>query len=140
MEEPPLVYPIHKKIKYENDREYRQSIREIFDLSEQSNITNDDELDEISKDELNYDDERMQKWIKWIIRETADSYELQELYKLAAATMISLDTETGLVILLSFDYFKDFHQCLSAYFTNRSIDLDLFLCYEKLYRRLSNSK
>jgi hypothetical protein len=38
----------------------------------------------------------------------------------AAATMISEDLNLGLVILLSYDYFSDFHNCLVSFLTSDS--------------------
>jgi hypothetical protein len=140
MTENTFIYPIHQRIQYSNDTEFRQSIRSVFGMNEQTHITTDPHLDEISKDEMNFDDTQVEEWTKWVSMETAQCYELQELYKLAAATMMSLDTEIGLAVLFSFDYFKDFHSTLCAYFADRTIDLDMLQCYERLWNRLSTSK
>jgi hypothetical protein len=131
-----MSYPIAKVIQYTNDKEYRQCLREIFTMAEQP-VMNERDLDEISKDEMNYDEKMTEKWVKWVSRQTTDSYELQELYKLASATMMSLDRDTGLAVLFSYDYFKDFHLALSAYLNDKDVYLDLIPSYERLWRRLS---
>lgn len=130
-----LAYPIHKNIQYSNNAEYRQCLRNLFGMVENPNV--DHTLDEISKDELNYDESSTEKWMAWISEQTKDCYELNELYKLAAATMISLDRETGVAVLFSFDYFVDFHQLLIIFFKTPGRDLEMFAPYERLWNRLS---
>lgn len=131
----PFIYPINDKIKYNTDAEYRQTLRNLFKMNE--HLSNDPSLDEISKDENNYDEQTVKLWIDWISEETKTCYELNELYKLAAATMISLDRDTGLAVLFSFDYFEDFHSLLSIYFKNTDDDLEMTAPYERLWNRLT---
>lgn len=130
----PFIYPVDDKIKYNSDAEYRMSLRKLFNMNE--NVSNDPSLDEISKDENNYDEQTVKLWIDWISEKTKNCYELNELYKLAAATMISLDRDTGLAVLFSFDYFEDFHSLLSIYFKDIGNDLELTAPYERLWNRL----
>jgi len=129
-----FVYPTNDKVKYTTDAEYRQSLRNLFKMNE--HLSNNQYLDEISKDENNYDEQTVKLWIDWISEETQNCYELNELYKLAAATMISLDRHTGLAVLFSFDYFEDFHSLLSIYFKNVINDLEMTSPYERLWNRL----
>lgn len=130
-------YPTKQIIQYSNDAVYRQSLRELFGMKFQPVILNDKSLDAISMDESNYDEETTKKWLNWISGQTADCYELNELYKLAAATMISLDRDTGLAVLFSFDYFADFHNLLVVFFKNPGVDLEMFPAYDRLWNRLS---
>jgi len=132
-----LKYPINKKVEYNNDTEYRQCLRELLDMNPQTDVLNDVNMDDISKDENNYDSQIGDMWTKWISEETKECYELNELYKLAAATMISLDRETGLVVLFSFDYFAEFHKLLVQYFTYPNSDLEMCSSYDRLWNRLS---
>lgn len=132
-------YPFNTVVDYKNDKEYRDLIRVIFGLKEQTHITNDDDLDVISKDEQNYDQETISRCLNVISDLTKDSYELNELYKLASATMMSLERDIGLAVLFSFDYFKDFHLVLSAYFQDSNADLDLIQSYERLWNHLSHN-
>ena len=128
-------YPVNNKVNYNTDAEYRLSLRKLFKMNDQP--TFDPSLDEISKDENNYDEETIKLWMNWISEQTEECYELNELYKLAAATMISLDRDTGLAVLFSFDYFSDFHSLLTIYFKNPKQDLEMTTSYEGLWRRLS---
>lgn len=130
-------YPTNQIIQYSNDTEFRKSLRELFGMKFQPVILNDKSLDAISMDESNYDEETTKKWLNWISSQTAECYELNELYKLAAATMISLDRETGLAVLFSFDYFADFHNLLVVFFKNPGMDLEMFPAYDRLWNRLS---
>lgn len=130
-------YPTKQIIQYNNDAVYRQSLRELFGMKFQPVVLNDKSLDAISMDESNYDEETTKKWLNWISGQTADCYELNELYKLAAATMISLDRDTGLAVLFSFDYFADFHNLLVVFFKNPGVDLEMFPAYDRLWNRLS---
>ena len=132
-----LEYPINKIIYYSNDVEYRQSLRELFGMRFHPIILNNKDLDPVSKDESNYDEQTTKKWLNWVSVQTIECYELNELYKLAAATMISLDRETGLAVLFSFDYFADFHNLLVVFFKNPGMDLEMFPAYDRLWNRLT---
>jgi len=132
-----MGYPTNRVIQYNNDAEFRQSLRELFGMKFQPVVLNDKSLDAISMDESNYDEETTKKWLNWISSQTTECYELNELYKLAAATMISLDRETGLAVLFSFDYFADFHNLLIVFFKNPGMDLEMFPAYDRLWNRLS---
>ena len=49
----------------------------------------------------------------------------------------SLDRDTGLAVLFSFDYFADFHNLLVVFFKNPGVDLEMFPAYDRLWNRLS---
>jgi hypothetical protein len=74
--------------------------------------------DEETYDELLFDENAMSAGMKNILKKTASNKLFDELYSLAAAQMISLDRETGLCILLSYDYFYDFSNVWNAYLEN----------------------
>lgn len=130
-------YPVDKQVSYSNDMEYRQCIRDLFRMTPQKDVLNNPDLDEITKDETNYDKETSTLLVKWISDETKECYELNELYKVAAATMITLDRETGLAVLFSYDYFAEFHKLLSLYFSSPGTDLEMSSSYERLWNRLT---
>ena len=130
-------YPVDKQVSYSNDMEYRQCIRDLFRMTPQTDVLNNPDLDEITKDETNYDKETSTLLVKWISDETKECYELNELYKVAAATMITLDRETGLAVLFSYDYFAEFHKLLSLYFSSPGTDLEMSSSYERLWNRLT---
>jgi len=133
-----LKYPNNIKIQYSNDIEYRQSLRQLFEMNFQTELLdNSSIMDPVSLDESNYDEKMTKKWMDWISLQTKECYEINELYKIAAATMISLDRETGLAVLFSFDYFSDFHKVLSLFFENPNRDLEMYPEYERLWERLS---
>jgi hypothetical protein len=74
--------------------------------------------DEETEDELMFDDVAMSTGMTNIIEKTVGNRLFDELYSLAAAQMISLDKETGLCILLSYDYFFDFLNVWNVYLEN----------------------
>ena len=131
------TYPVNKQVSYNNDIEYRQCLREMFRMNSQTDVLNNPDLDEITKDETNYDKETTTLLVKWISDETKECYELNELYKVAAATMITLDRETGLAVLFSYDYFTEFHKLLSLFFSSPGTDLEMSSSYERLWNRLT---
>lgn len=135
-----FVYPTEKKVEYSNDAGYRQCLRELFGMKYQTDVLGNTEMDDISKDENNYDSQMTDLWMKWISEETKGCYELNELYKLAAATMISLDRDTGLAVLFSFDYFAEFHKLLVQFFACPERDLEMCSSYERLWNRLSEKE
>ncbi len=130
-------YPIDLTVSYTNDKEYRNEIRLLTGMKTSCNPTSTDEIDDISMDENDYDDVAMYSFIENIVNHTKDCYELQELYKLASATMFSLDASIGIVILFSFDYFLYFHQCLIVYFQNKDMDFHSNNAYNYLWNRLN---
>jgi len=132
-----IEYPTNQIIQYNNDVGYRQSLRELFGMKFKPLFLKDESLDAISLDESNYDEQTTKKWLDWVSVQTTNCYELNELYKLAAATMISLNRETGLAVLFSFDYFADFHNLLVVFFKNPGMDLEMFPAYDRLWNRLS---
>ena len=96
---------------YSNNKEYRQMFRTYFkmDISklekEYESLQNEDPE---SYDELLYDDVAVQKGMNLILEQTKNDIRFQELYILAARQFLSDDIETGLCVLLTYDYFSDF--------------------------------
>ena len=107
---------------YSNNKEYRQAIRQFFNM----NIANIEseikqyEYDQETEDELLFDETAMNVGMTNILEKTANNKLFSELYNYAAARMISTDRETGLCILLSYDYFYDFLNVWNAYLENPS--------------------
>ena len=105
---------------YSNNKEYRQAIRQFFHMNIdiiEAEIKQYD-YDEETQDELLFDDAAMNMGMTNILEKTAGNILFDELYSLAAALMISMDKETGLCILLSYDFFSDFHNIWTAYLEN----------------------
>jgi len=105
---------------YSNNKEYRDSIRNFFNM----NVENIQveikqyEYDDETCDELLIDEVAMSKGMANILEKTSGNILFDELYSLAAALMISLDKDTGLCILLSYDYFCDFYNVWNAFLEN----------------------
>lgn len=105
---------------YSNNKEYRSAIRQFFNMNVdviKSEIKQYN-YDEETEDELMFDDVAMSTGMTNIIEKTVGNRLFDELYSLAAAQMISLDKETGLCILLSYDYFFDFLNVWNVYLEN----------------------
>jgi hypothetical protein len=74
------------------------------------------EIDDITNDENNYDEESMSKSMDIVYEKTKDNILFQNLYQHGAAKMFSLDQEIGMAVLCSYDYFHLFHMCLKDFF------------------------
>ena len=133
-------YPTHIDIKYTNTTEYRSCIRTIFQMSTKKYphdyINKIEDLDEITRDELEYDDDAAYDTMNYIYEKTKNNKIFDELYTLSAARMMSIDKEIGLPILFSYDYLELFHICLCDFFDDpvkitKTNDIVI-----ELYRRL----
>lgn len=102
---------------YSNNKEYRNALRTFFNMNiEQiSAEIKQCNYDEETEDELLIDDNAMNASMNNILEKTLGNSVFDELYSLAAALMISLDKETGLCVLLSYDYFYDFHNLWNTF-------------------------
>lgn len=105
---------------YSSNKQYRQAMREFFHMNVEAIEAEIKQYnyDEETYDELLFDENAMSAGMKNILKKTASNKLFDELYSLAAAQMISLDRETGLCILLSYDYFYDFSNVWNAYLEN----------------------
>lgn len=117
-------YPIHEIVTYQNDKEYRECIRRVFCMVCKSIIPEKTakDWDETTLDEYNHDQETMAKFLDRIYENTIQVDILHDLYKEAAACMISEDPSIGLAILFSYDYFELFHCVLCDFFKSKNID------------------
>jgi hypothetical protein len=70
------------------------------------------DLDDETMDEMLYDAEAVEKCLNDIYKKTYTNRAMNILYVDAAAKMISLDAETGLAVLMSYDYFSVFSKLL----------------------------
>lgn len=107
-------YNINKDVYYTNNKEYRQCMRELFNMK--CVINPDMEgMDEVTIDELTYDEKTMSIIMDEIYNATKNNDIFNELYDLAAATMFSTDRTIGQAVLLSYDYLCFFHNCLGSF-------------------------
>jgi len=118
---------------YSNNKEYRDVIRNYFkmnliELEKKWGYLKDSDPE--SYDELLYDNEAINNGMNIIFENTKNNPDFIYLYKLAARSFLSEDEETGLCVLLTYDYFSDFIELYEK--TNR-VSEDFL----KLSRRLS---
>jgi len=129
-------------ISYQSNKEYRHWIRRIFhftkdaksyyaDLTENDMISADN-IDDESKDEMEFDDINMERGLDFLFEKTKDDVIFEELYLLAAATMISTDIKIGQVILCSYDFFHLYYTCLWYFFMDTSRKIETISEYQQL--------
>jgi hypothetical protein len=114
---------------YTNNKEYRQALREFFQMKcQQTEVfvgegeaSVGEALDEETLDEMNYDEKAVEKSMNEIYSKTKHIGVFRELYQIAAGHMFSVDHETGLAVLLCYDYFLYF-KSLYEKFTEFSKD------------------
>lgn len=91
--------------------EYRAALRSYFQMDTKAleeEYADLKESDPESYDELLYDDAAMKRGLDDILEKTLANPLFAALYKKAAGRFFSEDPETGLCVLLSFDFFADF--------------------------------
>jgi len=111
-----------EELTYANDAEYRQTVRRLFCMISPKDM-NIDDLDEITRDEQDFDPEAAESTMDHIYEKTKGNPLFQQLYDGAAAKMISMDRSIGLAVLCSYDYLALFHKCLCLYL-NRPNDFN----------------
>ena len=95
---------------YTNNKEYRQVLRDFFQMKPIIiNDTGEDDIDEETMDEMMYDSESVDKQMNHIFARTKHLPAFRTVYEIAAGHMFSTDLETGLAVLLSYDYFLLFY-------------------------------
>ena len=108
----------NEEIIYNTNEEYRQKIRDIFymDCSEIKESILTEDIDDVSLDELLYDENKINSEMEKMYELTKDHILFQNLYELAASKMFSIDRTIGQCVLFSYDYWYLFHKCLYVYF------------------------
>ena len=110
-----------KNLFYEDNRAYRQCLRELFIMNPSKysekiyEIKSLEELDEETEDEISYDSEAAENVLDEIYSKTKDNDLMNEIYSNAAARMFSMDKTIGLAVLMSYDYLSFFILCLVDY-------------------------
>ncbi len=99
-------------IVYTNDMEYRSVLRTLFGMSASIKTDILIDLDEVTADELDFDEAAVNRSLDYIYEKTRNHPFFQELYDLAAALMFSTDRSIGLSVLFSYDYMVLFHPCV----------------------------
>ena len=128
------MYNYDYEVKYDNDHEFRMTLRNLFQMNLQKY---DENIDLITNDENNYDDKAVTKVLDYIFLLTKNNNSFMELYTNAAALMFSTDPSIGLSILFSYDYLKDFHVCLKSFKADPSKFGQEHQSYKKIKSKLT---
>lgn len=107
-------YPTHIIINCDSDADYRISMRKLMSMKK-IDIEIDD-IDEVSKDECDFDPESTLMFLKKLYDETENNTDLMDLYVAAAGAFLSADPTTGIVVLFAYENLVTFHLCLTYYF------------------------
>ena len=120
------TYPSHLLVQYTNDKEYRQCLRDICHMQrlhlthytppKVDAVDEDDDIDDVTRDEWDYDADAMTQLLDHVYATTHFLPLFQTVYLTAAGTMFSEELQIGLTVLFSYDYFQQFHACLSAFY------------------------
>lgn len=135
-----LFYTFPSVISYQSNTEYRDWIRRIFHFTKDSktyyaNLSENDMVDDIdaeSKDEMEFDTVMMERGMDYLFENTKDEIIFEELYRLAAATMISTDTKIGQAVLCSYDFFHLYYTCLWYFFQEKNRKIETLPEYQQL--------
>jgi hypothetical protein len=127
-------------ISYNNNTEYRDWIRRIFRFNKNAKtyyaeLTEKEmeiEIDEESRDEMEFDLDNMQIGLDFLFDTTISSPIFEELYILSAATMFSTDFKIGQSVLCSYDFFYLYYTCLWYFFMDTSRKIETIAEYQKL--------
>lgn len=119
------IYNTDILVQYSTNLEYRRCLRDVFRMNTPARTQELrdqygekwDTFEDETQDELLFDEQAASRTITFLYDLTYNIPEFRDLYLKVAATMISEDPNLGLVILLSYDYFADFHQCLVSFLT-----------------------
>lgn len=114
------IKTLPSNIHYSNNKEYRQQIRNIFDISVSArsfyvdpNVSNNlKEEDEETTDELNYDTSLVENGMEEWFQKTTKKNEFKELYLSAAGRMFSTDLRIGQAVICSYDTFHLYYTCI----------------------------
>jgi hypothetical protein len=122
-------------VSYNTDFEYRQCIRNVFCMIPKEN-SDDDEIDDITRDENNYDEDNAQKALDYVYDNTSKHPLFMKLYEKAAGHMLSLDKTIGLSVLCSYDYLHLFHKCIHCFMTEPETFSETHPYYTKMNNAL----
>ena len=110
-----LFYPINMVISYDNDIEYRQHFRNLFQMTCNILAVTDD-IDDVTQDEWNYEPGVIDPFMDFIYESTKNHPIFQELYLKSAGYMMSTEPSIGIAVLFSYDYLEHFHKVLCDYY------------------------
>ena len=111
------MYNSKIQIQYTNNQEYRQQLRVLFNMKNQSQDL-DLGIDAETLDENDFDTDAASNMMDYVFDMTENEPVFQELYDYAAALMFSQDREIGIAVLFSYDYLAYFHPCICDFTNN----------------------
>lgn len=123
-----------KDLVYNNDFEYRKTIRSLFCMI---SPPSDSDLDEITRDEQDFDAEATEHMMNYLFDQTKYDVCFQTLYDIAAGKMFSMDRSIGLAVLCSYDYLAHFHKCLCRFLENPNEFDESCHEYQSLYKKIN---
>lgn len=131
-------------VEYDSDRGYRENLRCVFKMNKESirkKIEDmcdkiEENFDEETIDEVGFDEEAANRAMDDVFERTKNNKGFQEMYKLAAGKMISVDRKIGLAVCFSYDYFVYFHRCLKEYLDNGNVVMEDSNCFKEMIQRL----
>ena len=130
-----VPYKYFLTISYSNNEEYRQCLRNLFSMVPK--IDKDLNLDPISEDEYNYDEESAAKALDFLDEKTKNHPLFIKLYQKAAEKMLSHDISIGLSVLCSYDYLYLFHLCIREFIESPSTFQEHSQSFQGLYKIIS---
>jgi hypothetical protein len=114
-------YDTNVLIQYNNNTEYRKSLRTLFRMNTSATDLNID-IDEETRDEMLYDDLSTSTVLEYVFNQTKHHILFQRLYDGAATLMFSTDRNIGMTVLFSYDYLVLFHPCICEFLNTANLD------------------
>ena len=134
------VYDTHTSFPpYKDNYTYRNMLRTAFKMdknkvNEGAGLLTESDMDDESWDEFVYDSGSLKRAMDLIFELTENHPLFAELYEIAAAQMISTDPTIGHAVLMSYDYYYMYHNCLCAFIQSPYAFTEKSDCYLKLKR------
>jgi len=123
---------------YTNNKEYREALRVFFQMKCEP-VKGCEDIEEETVDEFTYDPRAVEQGMNDIYGKTKEIPAFCRLYEVAAALMMSLDLETGLAVLLSYDYFASFLK-LYERFNESKEEIEETSEYQEVWRLISRKR
>lgn len=133
-------YNIDYTVEYNDNTKYRECLRNVFNMDltkakayiEYLEQHNQEYIDTETEDELLFDEDSVLENLSDLLNLTKNVDEFCELYKLAAAKIISIELHLGIIVCFSYDYFYLFHKLLVSYLKENKINNNIFDELKKL--------
>ena len=132
-------------LSYTNDTEYRNSIRNVFQMDTTqicpyADLTAEEidmsQVDDVSKDEMQYDMKSMDIRLSELFELTKEIPLFQDLYTRAAARMFSDDRLIGQVVLCAYDNFALYYSVIWFFLHGGVRSVEMSNEYQRLSAQL----